>query len=189
MEMAESAGRPFTSRPAVPPRPPKAVSQAAKAAFENPQSLSYLKKCALGPCGSAAIGATLAGVSGALGRSIMQLKIATHTSEGVTILECSGRIVFGDEAAALREQVKDLVAAGKKQIVLNLGGITYIDSGGLGTLVGLYTTARNAGGAIKLANLTQRVGDLLQVTKLLTVFDVYDSQDKAIKAFGKVAVA
>jgi anti-sigma B factor antagonist len=119
----------------------------------------------------------------------MQLRIATHTAEGVMILECSGRIVFGDEAAALREQVKDLVAAGKKQIVLNLGGVTYIDSGGLGTLVGLYTTARNAGGAIKLANLTQRVGDLLQVTKLLTVFDVYDSEEKAIKAFGKAAVA
>ncbi|MGE5207400.1 MAG: STAS domain-containing protein [Chlamydiota bacterium] len=119
----------------------------------------------------------------------MQLKIATVTVEGITILECSGRIVFGDEAAALREQVKDLVAAGKKQVVLNLGGVTYIDSGGLGTLVGLYTTARNAGGSIKLANLTQRVGDLLQVTKLLTVFDVYDSQDKAIKSFGKAAVA
>ncbi|HEV2118092.1 MAG TPA: STAS domain-containing protein [Terriglobales bacterium] len=119
----------------------------------------------------------------------MQLKIATHLVEGVTVLECNGRIVFGDEAAALREKVKDLVAAGKKQIVLNLSGVTYIDSGGLGTLVGLYTTARNAGGAIKLANLTQRVGDLLQVTKLLTVFDVYDNQEKAIKAFGKVAVA
>lgn len=119
----------------------------------------------------------------------MQLKIATRTVEGITVLECAGRIVFGDEAAALREQVKDLVAGGKKQIVLNLGGVTYIDSGGLGTLVGLYTTARNAGGAIKLANLTQRVGDLLQVTKLLTVFDVYDSQEKAIKAFGTAAVA
>lgn len=119
----------------------------------------------------------------------MQLKIATHTRDGITVLECSGRIVFGDEAAALRERVKDLVAAGNKQIILNLGGITYIDSGGLGTLVGLYTTARNAGGSIRLANLTQRVGDLLQVTKLLTVFDVYDSEEKAIQAFGKAAVA
>ena len=119
----------------------------------------------------------------------MQLKIVTRTVEGTTVLDCAGRIVFGDEAAALREQVKDLVAGGKKQIVLNLSGVTYIDSGGLGTLVGLYTTARNAGGAIKLANLTQRVGDLLQVTKLLTVFDVYDSQEKAIKAFGTAAVA
>ena len=89
----------------------------------------------------------------------------------------------------MREQVKDLVAKGKKQIVLNLAGVTYIDSGGLGTLVGLYTTARNAGGSIKLASLTPRVGDLLQVTKLLTVFDVYDTEDKAIKAFGKAAVA
>ena len=119
----------------------------------------------------------------------MQLKIATHVVEGVTVLECSGRIVFGDEAAALREQVKDLVAGGKKQIVLNLGGVTYIDSGGLGTLVGLYTTARNAGGSIKLANLTQRVGDLLQVTKLLTVFEVYDDEIQAAHSFKQRATA
>ena len=71
------------------------------------------------------------------------------------------------------------------QIVLNLGGVSYIDSGGLGTLVALYTTAHNAGGSIKLANLTQRVGDLLQVTKLLTVFEVYDSEEKAIQSFRK----
>ena len=69
--------------------------------------------------------------------------------------------------------------------MLNLGGITYIDSGGLGTLVALYTTAHNAGGAVKLANLTQRVGDLLQVTKLLTVFEVYDSEEKAIAVVRK----
>ena len=119
----------------------------------------------------------------------MQLKIANHTVEGITVLECSGRIVFGDEAAALREQVKDLVAKGKKQIVLNLAGVTYIDSGGLGTLVALYTTARNAGGAIKLAALTQRVGDLLQVTKLLTVFEVFDTVEEAAKSFRKGVAA
>ena len=119
----------------------------------------------------------------------MQLKIHTHTTEDITILGCSGRIVFGDETAALREQVKGLLDAGKKQIVLDLGGISYIDSGGLGTLVGLHTTARNAGGSIMLANLTQRVGDLLQVTKLLTVFDVYDSEEKAIQALRNAAVA
>jgi anti-sigma B factor antagonist len=72
---------------------------------------------------------------------------------------------------------------------LNLGDVNYIDSGGLGTLVALYTTARNAGGSVKLCNLTQRVGDLLQVTKLLTVFDVYDSEDQAIQSFRKSAVA
>lgn len=119
----------------------------------------------------------------------MQLKIDTHTTEGITILECSGRIVFGDETAALREQVKNLVAAGKKQIVIDLGAISYIDSGGLGTLVEVNTTARHVGASVKLANLTRRVGDLLQVTKLLTVFDVYDSEEKAIQAFRKAAVA
>jgi anti-sigma B factor antagonist len=119
----------------------------------------------------------------------MQLKIDFHTAEGITILECSGRIVFGDETATLREQVKGLLDAGKKQIVLDLGEISYIDSSGLGTLVGLYTTAQNAGGSIKLANLTKKVGDLLQVTKLLTVFDVYDSEEKAIQALRKEAVA
>src|SRR6185437_8490830 len=149
---------------------------------------SKTPKIGFGPCGPGPSALTLQS-SLAFGRSIMQLKIATHTRDGITVLECNGRIVFGDEAAALREQVKDLIAAGKKQVVLNLGGITYIDSGGLGTLVGLYTTARNAGGSIRLANLTQRVGDLLQVTKLLTVFDVYDSEEKAIKAFGTAAVA
>ena len=119
----------------------------------------------------------------------MQLKILIHPVEDITILKCSGRIVFGDETAALREQVKGLLDAGKKQIVLNLGGISYIDSGGLGTLVGLHTTARDVGGSIMLANLTQKVGDLLQVTKLLTVFDVYDSEEKAIQALRKAAVA
>lgn len=124
-----------------------------------------------------------------LGGNAMQLKLSTRTAETVTVLECSGRLVFGDETAALREQVKDLIAAGKKQIALNLGGISYIDSGGLGTLVGLYSTARTGGASIKLANLTKRVGDLLQVTKLLTVFDVYDTEEKAIHAFQKAAVA
>jgi anti-sigma B factor antagonist len=69
--------------------------------------------------------------------------------------------------------------------VLNLAGITYIDSGGLGTLVSLYTSAQNAGGAIKLASLTQRVGDLLQVTKLVTIFDVYSNEEEAVQAFVK----
>ena len=119
----------------------------------------------------------------------MQLKIDVHTAEDITILGCSGRIVFGDETATLREQVQGLVDAGKKQIVLDLGEVSYIDSSGLGTLVALYTHARKAGGSIKLANLTQKVGDLLQVTKLLTVFDVYDSEEKAIQALRKEAVA
>src|SRR5579872_3087370 len=119
----------------------------------------------------------------------MQLKIGVRRlNDGIIVVDCAGRLIFGDETAALRDQVRALIQNGS-QIILNLADVTYIDSGGLGTLVALYTTARNAGGAIKLARLTQRVGDLLQVTKLLTVFDVYESQEKAIKAFGKAAVA
>jgi anti-sigma B factor antagonist len=118
----------------------------------------------------------------------MQLKLNTRVVNGVTVVDCNGRIVFGEESAYLRDTIKKLISE-NTQIVLNLGGINYIDSGGLGTLVALYTTAHNAGGAVKLANLTQRVDDLLQVTKLLTVFEVYDSEEKAIQSFGKGAAA
>jgi anti-sigma B factor antagonist len=118
----------------------------------------------------------------------MQLKLSTRVVKGVTIVDCNGRIVFGEESALLRDTLKKLIAE-NSQIILNLGGVTYIDSGGLGTLVALYTTAHNAGGSVKLANLTQRVGDLLQVTKLLTVFEVYDSEEKALQSFQKGAAA
>jgi len=86
----------------------------------------------------------------------------------------------------LRDTVKQLIQENKR-IILNLGEINYIDSGGLGTLVALYTSAASTGASIKLANLTKRVGDLLQVTKLLTVFEVYDSEEKALQAFRGVA--
>jgi anti-sigma B factor antagonist len=88
----------------------------------------------------------------------------------------------------LREKVKSLISQDSR-IVLNLADVTYIDSGGLGTLVALYTTARNAGGSIKLARLTKRVGDLLQVTKLLTVFEVFNSEEEAVQSFRKGAAA
>jgi len=90
----------------------------------------------------------------------MQLKLAKRTVDGILVIGCSGRIVFGDESSLLRDEVKKAVADGQKRIVLNLGEVNYIDSGGLGTLVALHTTAHNAGGTIKLANLTRRVGDL-----------------------------
>ena len=118
----------------------------------------------------------------------MQLKLNTRTENGITIIDCNGRIVFGEESALLRDTVKKLIGE-NSQIILNLADISYIDSGGLGTLVALYTTAHNAGGSVKLANLTQRVGDLLQVTKLLTVFEVYDIEEKAIESFKKGAAA
>lgn len=118
----------------------------------------------------------------------MQLKLSTRTLDGVLIVDCHGRIVFGEESAVLRDTVRQLISENNR-IVLNLSGITYIDSGGLGTLVSLYTSAHNAGGSIKLANLTQRVGDLLQVTKLVTVFEVYSTEDQAVKSFRQGAAA
>ena len=118
----------------------------------------------------------------------MSLKMNVREVDGVTVLMCSGRIVFGEEGSELRDKVKSLLAETKK-LVLNLGGVSYIDSGGLGILVSLYTSARAAGADIKLANLTQRVGDLLQITKLLTVFDVHEGEQKAIESFKKTAHA
>jgi anti-sigma B factor antagonist len=116
----------------------------------------------------------------------MQLKISNRTIDGILVLTCSGRIVFGEESSLLRDTVKQAIPNNKK-IVLNLGEVNYIDSGGLGTLVALHTTAHNAGATIKLANLTKRVGDVLQVTKLLTVFDVHNSEYEALESFRKAA--
>jgi anti-sigma B factor antagonist len=116
----------------------------------------------------------------------MQLKVTTRPKDGVLVVDCSGRIVFGEESSLLRETVKQAVTENNR-IVLNLGEVSYIDSGGLGTLVALRVTAQNAGGTIKLTNLTKRVGDVLQVTKLLTVFDVYNSEAEAIESFRKAA--
>lgn len=119
----------------------------------------------------------------------MQLRVGTRKlNDGIMVVDCAGRIVFGDETAALRDRVRELISP-ESRIVLNLADVTYIDSGGLGTLVALYTTARNAGGAVKLARLTQRVGDLLQVTKLLTVFEVYNSEEQAVQSFRQGAAA
>jgi anti-sigma B factor antagonist len=119
----------------------------------------------------------------------MQLKLNTRTlNDGIAVVDCVGRIVFGEESTELRERVRALISSGAR-IVLNLGEVTYIDSGGLGTLVSLYTSARNADASIKLARLTRRVGDLLQVTKLLTVFDVYDTEEEAVQSLRKGAAA
>lgn len=118
----------------------------------------------------------------------MMLKMNDRVVEGVGVLDCSGRIVFGEETSALRDTVTRLLTA-NPNLIVNLSGVNYIDSGGLGTLVSLYTSAKRAGGTIKLASLTQRVGDLMQVTKLLTVFEVYDDESQAFKAFKRGAAA
>jgi anti-sigma B factor antagonist len=118
----------------------------------------------------------------------MQLKLGVRVVDGVSIVDCRGRLLFGEEASSLRDTVKNLLAE-SKNIVINLGECTYIDSGGLGTLVGLYSSAQSTGGMVKLSRLQQRVVDLLQVTKLVTVFDVYDTDEQAIKSFAHKATA
>lgn len=112
----------------------------------------------------------------------MTLKTETRVEGGVTVVSCNGRITFGDEAMALRENLKK-VLADTRQLVLNLSGVSYIDSGGLGMLVGVYSSARAAGADIKLTGLGQRLRDVLQITKLVTVFEVYDSEQQAVDAF------
>ena len=117
----------------------------------------------------------------------MQLKVTKRTVDGILAIECSGRIVLGEESSTLRDDVKKALNDGAKRIVLNLGEVNYIDSSGLGTLVALHTTAHTAGASIKLANLTKRVGDLMQVTKLLTVFEVHPSEYEALESFRQAA--
>jgi anti-sigma B factor antagonist len=113
------------------------------------------------------------------------MKLKTRQVDGVTILDCSGRITLGEGSVQLRDAVRDLLAKGSKQILLNLGEVTYIDSSGIGELVSAYTTVKNQGGDLKLLNLTKKVHDLLQITKLYTVFDVKDDEASAIASFAR----
>lgn len=113
----------------------------------------------------------------------MSMHINAREVQGVTILDISGRITLGDETGTLRDAVRDLVSKGAKKIVLNLAEVTYIDSTGVGELVGSLMTVRNAGGELKLMNLTPKVKDVVNVTKLYTVFDVKDDEFTAIKSF------
>jgi anti-sigma B factor antagonist len=113
----------------------------------------------------------------------MSLKIETREVAHVTILDITGRIVLGEEIGDLRDAVRALIAQGKKKIILNLVGVDYIDSSGVGELVGSFTTVRNAGGELKLLNLTQKVHDVLYVTKLYTVFDIKDDEFTAVRSF------
>ncbi len=113
----------------------------------------------------------------------MALKIEQREVSHVTILDVRGRIVLGDEIGYLRTAVRSLVADEKKKIILNLAEVDYIDSSGVGELVGCFTTMKNAGGELKLLNLSQKVHDILNVTKLYTVFDIRDDEFKAVKSF------
>ena len=113
----------------------------------------------------------------------MALTIASREVDGVTVLDLSGRITLGEGSVQLRDAIRDLIAKGQKSILLNLGDVHYIDSSGLGELVSAYTTAKNQGAAVKLLSLTKKVQDLLQLTKLYTVFDIYDDEAKGIGSF------
>jgi anti-sigma B factor antagonist len=113
----------------------------------------------------------------------VNLKVSTRQVDGVSIVDCSGRITLGEGSVVLRDTVKDLLGKGQKKILLNLGDVNYIDSSGIGELVSAYTTAKNQGGELKLLKLTKKVHDLLQITKLYTVFDVKDDETAAVKAF------
>ena len=112
----------------------------------------------------------------------MAFQMTTHSVADTRVVECSGRIVLGDESANLRDKVREWLTE-CKQIVLDLGGVTYIDSIGLGVLVGLLISAQKAGGGIKLANLKPRLVDVLGVTKLMTVFETFDRAEDAVRSF------
>lgn len=113
----------------------------------------------------------------------MALKISSRQVDGVGVVELSGRIVLGEESNAMREQIKGMLAAGQKKIVLNLADVSYIDSAGLGALVAAHHSARTQGASLKLAHLGQKFQEILQVTKLLTVFEVHDTEAAAVHSF------
>ena len=115
----------------------------------------------------------------------MSMKVSARQVDGITILDLSGRITLGEGSVTLRDATLDVLAKGTKHILLNLGEITYIDSSGIGELVSAFTTVKNAGGELKLLNLTKKVHDLLQITKLYTVFDVKDDEASAVASFAK----
>ncbi len=113
----------------------------------------------------------------------MTMKASSRQVNGVTVVDMSGRITLGEGSVILRDTIKDLLGKGEKKILLNLGNVTYIDSSGIGELVSAFTSVRNQGGELKLLNLTKKVHDLLQITKLYTVFDIKDDETAAIGAF------
>jgi len=101
----------------------------------------------------------------------------------VSVVDVAGRITLGEGSSALRDLLREMVGKGQKKILLNLGDVSYIDSSGIGELVSGFTTVTNSGGELKLLNLNKRVKDLLQITKLYTVFDVHEDEAGAIRAF------
>ena len=113
----------------------------------------------------------------------MSVKLNTRQVGDVSVVDVAGRITLGEGSSALRDLLREMVGKGQKQILLNLGDVSYIDSSGIGELVSGFTTVTNSGGQLKLLNLNKRVKDLLQITKLYTVFDVHEDEAGAIRSF------
>ena len=115
----------------------------------------------------------------------MNMTATTRQAGSVTIVDISGRIVLGEESAALRELICNLLDKGQRQILLNLGDVNYIDSSGLGSLVSAFTSVRKQNGELKLLNLTNKVHDVMQITKLYTVFDIMNDETEGVKSFSQ----
>ena len=115
----------------------------------------------------------------------MALKMTSREVDGVTVVALDGRIVLGEESNALREKIKSMVAEGKKKIVLNMDGVTFIDSAGLGTLVAAHHSAKAQGASLRLCHLGTKFQEVLQITKLMTIFDVYNTEAEAVASFSK----
>jgi len=111
------------------------------------------------------------------------MQIEERTVGGVTILDVTGKLVLGDGDSQLKDKVHSLVSQGRKQVILNLGGVPYIDSAGIGEIVRTHTTMSSGGGSLKLLNVTKRIHDLLVITKLVTIFDTFDSEADAVRSF------
>lgn len=112
-----------------------------------------------------------------------ELNIKERQAGDITVLDMSGRITIGEGSVALRNAIRRLVEEGKKNILLNVGGVGYVDSSGIGELVSSFTAVKKEGGHLKLLNLTQKIKDLLAITKLLTVFDTYDDEQTALESY------
>ena len=111
------------------------------------------------------------------------MDIKERVIEGVSILDLSGKIVLGEGDVQIKERIRDLLSDGQRKVLLNLGDVSYIDSAGLGALISCYATAKREGGQLKLVNLTKRVQDLLAITKLITVFETFDSEKEALGSY------
>ncbi|GAC1637245.1 MAG: STAS domain-containing protein [Candidatus Acidiferrum sp.] len=115
----------------------------------------------------------------------MNVKVTIQEMDGVSLVGLNGRIVLGEESGVLRETVKNLVSAGKKKIVLDMSNVSYIDSAGLGILVAVYISAKTQASSIRLCALGNKFREVLQLTRLLTIFDVYDTPEAAIQSFSR----